>query len=186
MRRNFADCANSSFTVDCICTKPTRCAVTRPAMFALFLLLLSPIIVFGCSWEGNIVVNSWCTICLMHQTPTNILTDVSIPPILTVVESYSYTNCDYTMTATQSVSINNDLFTADLVTFTFSDPNQPLFVTFQYPEVTITSLTASETLIFVHSFFSIVTDDLASGCYWYGSRRISSKWTWTWNVVFLQ
>ena len=126
------------------------------------------------------------TACLMYQTPINILTNLSISTTLTIMESYSYTNCDYTMTASQSVFIHGGLFTADLVTFTFRNPSQLLFLIFQYPDVTITSLTASETLTFVHPFFTIVSDDLASECNWYGGRTISRKRTWKSIVMFIQ
>jgi len=90
------------------------------------------------------------------------------------------------MTASQSVSIHGGLFTAELAIFTFHKPEQPLFVTFYYLEVTITSLNASETLTFVNPFFSVAADYLASGCYRYGSRTTSSNRTWKSIVVFLQ
>src|SRR5208282_6104886 len=100
----------------------------------------------SCSWIGHAMVYSGhIQYDLTHQAPT-MLTDLSIPTTLTIVESYNYTDCDYTMTATQSVSINGTIFTADTTTFTFSSPSQPLLITFQYSDVTITSLTASETL----------------------------------------
>jgi hypothetical protein len=53
------------------------------------------------------------------------------------------------MTASQSVYIHGGLFVADFATFTFADTDEEMLVTFSYPQVTITSLSASETLTFV-------------------------------------
>lgn len=54
------------------------------------------------------------------------------------------------MTATQEVYIDGTEFNAELLTFTFPNPSvAPVFVTFRYPKVTITSLTPLQTLTIV-------------------------------------
>lgn len=54
------------------------------------------------------------------------------------------------MTATAFVNITGAQFSADLVTYTFLSPSQPLAVTFDYPGVTLSSLTVGEVLTFVY------------------------------------
>jgi len=78
------------------------------------------------------------------------LTDLSLPETFALAEVYSYTDCDYTMTVTQELYIDGTQFLADLVTFTFPSLSLgPVIVTFQYPGVTITSLTPLQTLSIV-------------------------------------
>jgi len=54
------------------------------------------------------------------------------------------------MTAFALVYIAGTPFTANPVTLTFVDPSTPLYITYQFPAVTLTSLTPLETLTFVH------------------------------------
>ena len=54
------------------------------------------------------------------------------------------------MTAFALVYIAGTPFTANPVTLTFADPSTPLYITYQFPDVTVTSLTPLETLTFVH------------------------------------
>jgi hypothetical protein len=53
------------------------------------------------------------------------------------------------MTAFALVEIAGTPFSADPVTMTFADPSTPLYITYQFPSVTLTSLTPLETLHFV-------------------------------------
>jgi hypothetical protein len=59
------------------------------------------------------------------------------------------------MTVSQTAFIQDTAFTADLVTYTFSDPSQPLLLIFHYPDVTVTSLTPFETFSVVGPFSKI-------------------------------
>jgi len=54
------------------------------------------------------------------------------------------------MTATAFVNITGVQFPADLVTYTFVSPSQSLVITFNYPGVTLSTLTVGEDLTFVH------------------------------------
>jgi hypothetical protein len=76
-------------------------------------------------------------------------TDMASPRTLTEVRTYTYVSCDYTMTATAQALIAGNVFSADLVTYTFLNPSQPLVVTWHYPEVTLSSLTPLESITFV-------------------------------------
>jgi hypothetical protein len=49
----------------------------------------------------------------------------------------------------KSVFIQDEIFTADPQTISFGNPETPLTVLYQYHQVTLTSLTAGETLTFV-------------------------------------
>ena len=59
------------------------------------------------------------------------------------------------MTAFKTVFIAGAPFTAVPVTFTFANPETPLFVTYHYPQVTLTSLTQGETLSYVRLSLTI-------------------------------
>ena len=84
-----------------------------------------------------------------YQDKSAIFSDISIPATLTDVEVYYYSNCTQVMTAFKSVFIAGVEFTADPTIFTFVNPESPLFITYHYPEVTLTSLTVGQTLTFV-------------------------------------
>jgi hypothetical protein len=53
------------------------------------------------------------------------------------------------MTAFALVNIAGTQFTANPVLMTFADPSTPLYITYQFPSVTLTSLTPLQTLLFV-------------------------------------
>jgi len=57
------------------------------------------------------------------------------------------------MTATAFVNITGVQFPADLLTYTFVSPSQSLVITFNYPGVTLSTLTVGEDLTFVHQTF---------------------------------
>lgn len=112
------------------------------------------------------------------------MADLSIPETFTLVEEYYYTDCDYTMTVTQEVHIDGTEFIADLATFTFLNPSQgPILVTFQYPSVTITSLTPFQTLSIVIPL-KCKTNVTVSECDGHSWRPNASDWLWIRNVSF--
>ena len=78
------------------------------------------------------------------------------PQSLAVIVSVTHLNCNYTMTASQTIDINGTAFTANLVTYTFPTSFQPFLLTYEYPEVTVTSLQQFETLFIVHPFTSMM------------------------------
>jgi hypothetical protein len=53
------------------------------------------------------------------------------------------------MTATAYVVIDNVQYPAELLTYTYQEPSQPLVVTFTYPGVTLSTLKAGDLLTFV-------------------------------------
>jgi hypothetical protein len=53
------------------------------------------------------------------------------------------------MTAFALVDVAGTGFTADPVTITFADPSTPLYITYHFPSVTMTSLSPMGTLYFV-------------------------------------
>jgi hypothetical protein len=65
------------------------------------------------------------------------------------VEVFSYSGCGYTMTATAIVTIGGEPFPAELLTYTFFNPGQNLVVTFNYPGVTLSTLSVGKALTFV-------------------------------------
>lgn len=77
-------------------------------------------------------------------------TDMLEPRILTEIESFAYVgDCFGSMVATAAVYIDGTTFNADLVTYTFYNPSQPLIVTYHYPAVTLSSLNPGATVTFV-------------------------------------
>jgi hypothetical protein len=72
-----------------------------------------------------------------------------VPRTMSIVEAYYYTSCTLTMTASATATVGDTAFTANPITFTFSSPESPLLLTWEYPSVTLTSLTPLETLIYV-------------------------------------
>ena len=71
---------------------------------------------------------------------------------LYVVEALYYNNCTQVATAYETVIIAGATFTASPpITFTFANPETDLFITHHYPDVTLTSLTEGEELVFVCS-----------------------------------
>ena len=68
---------------------------------------------------------------------------------MTIMEVYYYTSCTLTMTGSATVTVNEEIFTADTITWTFVDPPTPLIITWRFPSVTLTSLTPLETLLYV-------------------------------------
>jgi hypothetical protein len=55
------------------------------------------------------------------------------------------------MTALETLVVGGKTFFADPITFTFTLPEAPLFYTYQYPSVTITSFVPLETITRVFS-----------------------------------
>lgn len=76
------------------------------------------------------------------------------------------------MTATAYVVINNVQYPAELLTYTYQEPSQPLVVTFTYPGVTLSTLKAGDLLTFVQTIHD-AADFSVTPCYWYGTRRDS-------------
>ena len=77
------------------------------------------------------------------------LADLAAYSTLFEIESFVTYACEYTMTATPFVFINGQGFEGDVETYTFLQPSQTLIVTFNYPSVTMSTLSAGETLLFV-------------------------------------
>ena len=77
---------------------------------------------------------------------------------LSVIVEVDYLNCSYTMTAQDTVHINGTAFTAEPNTYTFAT-SSPMFVIYNYPDVTITSLQQFETLYIVSGKYLTLTDD---------------------------
>lgn len=84
-----------------------------------------------------------------YQDDPGVLVDISIPVTLTDIEVFYYTNCTQVMTAHKTVFIAGTAFSADPIIFTFANPETPLFLTYHYPQVTLTSLTEQEVLTYV-------------------------------------
>jgi len=67
-----------------------------------------------------------------------------------MVESLSFTSCSQVVTAFATVLIQAQNFTAKPVTLTFLAAQSPTFyITYQYPSVTLSSLSPGEILTFV-------------------------------------
>jgi len=81
------------------------------------------------------------------------------------------------MTAFALVDIAGTLFTADMVTMTFADPSTPLYITYSFPSVTLTSLTPLETLSFVSAVLNIANVDRNN------QRRGRSRWKYSVYVL---
>ena len=86
---------------------------------------------------------------LTKKEETEILNDLKIPYTLIDVEAFYYDSCSATAIAYATVEIDGTTFTAIPNTLTFADPPTILVVTYEYPSVTITSLTPGEILSFV-------------------------------------
>jgi hypothetical protein len=96
----------------------------------------------------------------MYSSSANLIAKFLIPEIenlaaqpqstLTEIETFSYSDCGYTMTATAAVTISGSKYVAPLVTYTFLQPSLPLTVHFEYPAVTLATLKSGDVLTFVH------------------------------------
>jgi hypothetical protein len=64
-------------------------------------------------------------------------------------ESFSYSDCGYTMTAIAAAVIEGNSFIGNLLTYTFDPAGTGLLVTFDYPAVSVASLTSGEIVTFV-------------------------------------
>src|SRR5438552_4279926 len=81
--------------------------------------------------------------------PTSEFADLSIPRTVAISESISYTLCTQTVTQYVTLYLDGSAVYADPITYTFPTPSAPLTVTYNFPTVTITSLTAGETIVYV-------------------------------------
>jgi len=81
-------------------------------------------------------------------------TDMSSPRTLTEIKVIPYSGCAYTMTASATVTIGDVKYFADLITYTFLEPTQSLVLTWHYPDVTLATLSPSQTLVFVRPISS--------------------------------
>ena len=84
---------------------------------------------------------------------------------MTDIEVFYYTNCTQVATAYKTVFIQGTSFTADPIIFTFANPETPLAITYEYHQVTLTSLTAGETLTYVRPLFAELIVERAS--FWF-------------------
>ena len=69
-------------------------------------------------------------------------------------EILEYTSCDGTLTATATINLETSTFYADemFITFTDADALQFTTITWNYPEITLATLSASETVTVVLEF----------------------------------
>lgn len=88
-----------------------------------------------------------------HKDLTGIFSVIAVPRTMTVVEAYYYTSCTLTITAMATAIIGGTDFPANPITFAFASPAAPLILSWEYPDVTLTSLTPLETLTFVSALF---------------------------------
>lgn len=88
---------------------------------------------------------------LIFQGISDVFYDVSAPETLSEIEVIVYTNCTGIMTAAQTLVVDGSLFEAIPVTFDFDPAATATFITHNFPDVTLTSFTAGQTLSFVHA-----------------------------------
>jgi len=75
---------------------------------------------------------------------------------LYIVEAIAFTSCgNQVATDEQTAVIDGTTFTASPVTFTFKGPLTPLFLTHDYPDVTLTSLTVGDEITLVCSWYEL-------------------------------
>jgi hypothetical protein len=78
------------------------------------------------------------------------LTDLSVPNTLTLTETLFNTGCTQVITERVTVFISGTTFSANPTVYTLQSAGQQ-FITYEFPFVTVTSLTAGEALVFVSS-----------------------------------
>ena len=83
------------------------------------------------------------------QDPTAIFSDIDAIKTLTLVEALWYNNCTQVATALRSVFISASVFTASPIVFTYANPQTPIFITHNFPDVTLTSLSVGEIVTYV-------------------------------------
>lgn len=98
---------------------------------------------------------------------------MSIPRTLVISESVSYTICTQTVTQLVTLYIDGTAHFAPPVIYTFYTPSIPLTVTYNFPDVTMTSLSALQTVLYVFPFNTVV-DALA--IYYHGGRGSVIDW----------
>ena len=82
------------------------------------------------------------------------LSDIASPQTYSAIEVFYFTNCTQTVTAKATALIAGTAFTADPITFQFPTGTPggippDLIITYNYPQIHITSLTELEPLTFV-------------------------------------
>ena len=86
------------------------------------------------------------------QDPTEIFSDLSIPRTLTEIEILTWENCTQVVTALATLFVGAAQFTASPYVFTFYNITAtptPIFVTYDFPEVTLTSFHPGEEITWV-------------------------------------
>jgi hypothetical protein len=74
-------------------------------------------------------------------------------PTLTVLEVLWYTGCSQTVTAIATVLVDGTTFTANEIKLAFASPDTPIEITYNFPNVTLASVTPGEIIEFVFPLF---------------------------------
>ena len=86
------------------------------------------------------------------QDATGIFSDLSIPRTMSEVEAYWWDGCTQAVTALATVYISGSTFVANPISFSFYNftaTRTPIFVTYHFPKVTLTSLKPGDEVTFV-------------------------------------
>jgi hypothetical protein len=86
------------------------------------------------------------------QDPTEIFSDLSLPRTLTEIEMFTWDNCTQVVTALATLFVGASQFTANPNVFTFYNITAtptPIFITFNFPQVTLTSFQPGEEITWV-------------------------------------
>lgn len=89
------------------------------------------------------------------QDPTEIFSDLSIPRTLTEIEIFTWENCTQVVTALATLFVGASQFTASPNVFTFYNITAtptPIFITYNFPEVTLTSFHPGEEITWVYRY----------------------------------
>jgi len=96
-----------------------------------------------------ICVSCVCNWGAWNEDPTEIFSDLSVPRTLTEIEIFTWENCTQAVTMLATLFAGGTQFTANTVEFTFYNITAtptPIFVTYDFPQVTLTSFTPGEVL----------------------------------------
>ena len=81
------------------------------------------------------------------------MSQVGGPSTLTLGNTFTYsgTDCTYSMVATATAIIASSTYVAIPVTYAFQYPSQPLVITYNFPDVTLSSLTSQGSILYIVS-----------------------------------